>query len=224
MLSYDIPERRGTIAAIGKDVMTSEFEAKLQLVLDRQEIADVLATYCRAIDRCDLELLKTVYHPDATDNHGSFNGNAHEFAEFIIPTLREVILDGMHTITHSLIEVEGDFAVSEAYYWAYQRCHGGEAAVTPYFGPAYAERVKAEGLIDGYHDYYCGGRYIDLFERRADRWKILRRIITNEWNDIRPSRRITNEGAVADFNLPGQRDRNDPIYLLKLRVNEGKAL
>ena len=193
--------------------MTISLEAKVQLVLDRQEIEKVLATYCRAIDRCDLELLKSVYHPEATDDHGTFCGNAQEFAEFIIPTLRQVILDGMHTVTHTLIEVDGDFATSEAYYWAYQLCHGGEEAVAPYFGPSYAERVKQEGLLDIPHDYYCGGRYIDLFERRDGEWKILRRKITNEWNDIRPSRRITSEGAVADFNLPGRRDRQDPVYL-----------
>jgi hypothetical protein len=203
--------------------MTSALEAQLQLVLDRQEIAQVLATYCRAIDRCDLELLKTVYHEDATDNHGSFNGNAHEFAEFIIPTLRTAILDGIHTVTHSLIDVKGDFATSEAYYWAYQRCPGGEAAVAPYFGESYARRVKALGLIDGLHDYYCGGRYIDLFERRGGVWKILRRTITNEWNDVRPSQRITDEGALADFNLPGRRDREDPVYINTLPGQAGQG-
>jgi hypothetical protein len=192
--------------------MAQSLEAQLRLVLDRQEIEKVLMTYCRAIDRCDLELLKTVYHPEATDDHGSFNGNAHEFAEFIIPTLRAVILDGMHTVTHCLIDVEGDFATSEAYYWAYQRCHGGEAAVVPYFGPEYAARVKEQGLIDHQHDFYCGGRYIDLFERRAGEWKVLRRNITNEWNDVRPSMRVT-EGALAELNLPGRRDRQDPVYL-----------
>ena len=94
----------------------SKLEAQMQALVDRQAIEDVLMTYCQAIDRCDLELLKSVYHPDATDDHGSFSGNAHEFAEFIIPTLKAVILDGMHTVTHCLINVDGDFATSESYY------------------------------------------------------------------------------------------------------------
>lgn len=193
--------------------MTEDFEAKLQLVLDRQEIEQVLKTYCRAIDRCDLELLKTVYHPEGTDDHGSFSGNAFEFAEMIIPALRESITDGVHTVTHCLIDVDGDFATSESYYWAYQRSHPGEAAVTAFFGEDYAAAQKAAGTIDLHHDYYCGGRYIDLFERRDGKWKILRRKITNEWNDIRPARRITEQGHVALFNLPGRRDRQDPVYL-----------
>lgn len=191
----------------------ANLDAKLRELIDRQEIEQVLKLYCRAIDRCDLELLKTIYHPDGTDDHGSFSGNAHQFAEFIIPTLREVILDGMHTVTHCTIEVDGDFATSESYYWAYQQTHGGEEFVTGYFGPRYAAKCKADGTIGGHHDYYCGGRYIDLFERRNDEWKILRRKITNEWNDCRPTTRISDEGGIADFNLPGRRDRQDPVYL-----------
>jgi hypothetical protein len=193
--------------------MTEDLEARVRLALDRQEIEHVLKTYCRAIDRCDLELLKTVYHPDGTDDHGSFSGNAIEFAEQIIPSLREGILDGMHTVTHCMIEVVGDFATSESYYWAYQQCPGGEEAVTAFFGERYAAQQLAQGTIDSKQDYYCGGRYIDLFERRDGNWKILRRKITNEWNDIRPTTRITDQGHVAHYNLPGRRDRMDPVYL-----------
>lgn len=198
--------------------MDSDLEARLRLALDRQDIEHVLKLYCRAIDRCDIDLLKSIYHPDGTDDHGSFSGNAMDFADFIIPALREGIVDGVHTVTHCTIEVEGDFATSESYYWAYQRAHGGEAAVTAFFGPDYTARCKADGSIDQYHDYYCGGRYIDLFERRDGQWKVLRRKITNEWNDIRPSTRITDQGSVALFNLPGARDRSDPVYQNRVPV------
>ena len=37
----------------------------LQILLDKQEIHEVIMRYCRAIDRCDEELLSSVYHPDA---------------------------------------------------------------------------------------------------------------------------------------------------------------
>jgi hypothetical protein len=201
----------------------ADMEAKLRELIDRQEIEQVLKLYCRAIDRCDLELLKTIYHPDGTDDHGSFSGNAHEFAEFIIPTLRTVILDGIHTVTHCTIDVDGDFATSESYYWAYQQTQGGEEFVTGYFGPTYAAKCKADGTLDGKHDYYCGGRYIDLFERRDGQWKVLRRKITNEWNDCRPTTRITTEGGVADFNLPGRRDRQDPVYLNTIPARVAQA-
>jgi len=193
--------------------MNSELERKLQAVVDRQEIEQILKLYCRAIDRVDVELLKSIYHPEATDDHGSFSGNAHEFADYITSSMRTGIIDGIHTVTHCTIDVDGNFATSEAYYWAYQSVPGGEDNVRAFFGDTYADTQKAAGKIDQVQDYYCGGRYIDLFEKRAGVWKILRRKITNEWNDIRPNERLTAEGHVALFNLPGRRDRQDPVYL-----------
>jgi hypothetical protein len=196
--------------------MSDTLEQKIQLILDRQAIEHVLAMYCRAIDRMDIELLKSVYHPDGTDDHGPFCGNAHEFAEHIIPTLGEVIIDGMHTVTHSAIEVQGNFATAESYYVAYQRCPGGLPKVEAFFGERYAAQVRKQGLLEADHDYICGGRYIDLFEKRAGEWKILRRKITNEWNIVQPSSRITDQGHIGGYNLPGRRDRQDPVYLNRL--------
>lgn len=188
-------------------------DPRVQGLIDRQEIEQVLKLYCRAIDRLDIELLKSIYHPEATDDHGTYCGNAHGFADYIIPSMRESITDGMHTVTHCTIDLDGDFATSEAYYWAYQQTKGGYEWIEGFFGETYARKSQAEGTIDGAHDFYCGGRYIDLFERRDGQWKILRRKITNEWNDIRPANRLLTEGHVALLNLPGRRDRQDPVYL-----------
>jgi hypothetical protein len=196
--------------------MDGTLEKKLQLLIDRQEIEQVLKLYCRAIDRLDVELLKSVYHPDGTDDHGSFSGNAQEFATHIMRDLKELILDGMHTVTHCTIEVKDNFATAESYYWAYQRCPGGRSKVAAFFGPSYAEAVAGRGALEGEHDFFCGGRYIDLFEKRAGRWKILRRKITNEWHVVQPSQRITGEGHISAFNLPGRRDKQDPVYLNRM--------
>lgn len=203
--------------------MNSELERKLQAVVDRQEIEQILKLYCRAIDRVDVELLKSIYHPEATDDHGSFSGNAHEFADYITSSMRTGVIDGIHTVTHCTIDVEGNFATSEAYYWAYQSVPGGADNVRAFFGDTYADTQAAAGKIDQAQDYYCGGRYIDLFEKRAGVWKILRRKITNEWNDIRPSERLTTEGHVALFNLPGRRDRQDPVYLNSMPAKNAAA-
>nr|WP_213245328.1 nuclear transport factor 2 family protein [Gordonia pseudamarae] len=40
---------------------------QLRDLLDRQAICDVVARYCRAIDRRDFDLLRTCYHPGAVD-------------------------------------------------------------------------------------------------------------------------------------------------------------
>jgi SnoaL-like domain len=194
----------------------SHAEQKLQELFDRQEIEHVLHMYCRAIDRLDVELLKSVYHPDGTDDHGSFTGNAHEFAERIMLDLKAYIIDGMHTVTHCAIDVAGNYATAESYYHAYQLCPGGMDKVAKFFGERYADKSAREGTLNGNHDYFCGGRYIDLFEKRNGQWKILRRKITNEWGLMQPTNRITDQGHVGHFNLPGSRDKNDPVYMNRI--------
>lgn len=187
-------------------------DIKVQELIDKSEIERVVKLYCRAIDRLDKELLVSIYHPEAIDEHGAFTGNAHEFAEYIIPNLRDSIIDGMHTVTHVLIEVDGDFAASEAYYFAYQRCHGGLEKIRSFFGDRYANKQFIDAAIDNPQDYICGGRYLDIFEKRDDAWKIRYRKITNEWGIVQPASQIVDEGYIANFNLPGARDRSDPVY------------
>ena len=62
--------------------MTKVSDAEIQEMWDRQKCYDVLTRYCRALDRADLEMMKSVYWEDAIDIHGVFEGNAHEFAGF----------------------------------------------------------------------------------------------------------------------------------------------
>jgi hypothetical protein len=54
---------------------------ELQSVVDHRDIENIITLYCRAIDRLDIELLKSVYHEDARDEHANFSGTALEFAE-----------------------------------------------------------------------------------------------------------------------------------------------
>jgi hypothetical protein len=41
-----------------------------------------------AADRCDLELMRSCYRPDGTDDHGSYNGGVDGFLEFVGPALQ----------------------------------------------------------------------------------------------------------------------------------------
>ena len=51
----------------------------IEAAVAKLEIQEALARYARGIDRQDVELAKSAYHPDATDEHGGpFHGNAHE--------------------------------------------------------------------------------------------------------------------------------------------------
>jgi len=121
------------------------------------EIQQVLYRYCRAIDRGDVTLLKSVYHPDATDAHGAFNGPAHEFAEIIVARMNVFQVTGQHQITNIIIELDGEAARVESYFQA--------------FHPSVLEG-GGEGLA------FAVGRYLDRFERRDGAWKIAdRRVV-----------------------------------------------
>ena len=54
-------------------------EAEVQERKEREAIREVIHRYCQAVDRCDLEMLKSCYWEDGYDDHGFFAGNAHEF-------------------------------------------------------------------------------------------------------------------------------------------------
>ena len=43
----------------------------LQTLIDKQALAELVHSYCRACDRRDFALVRTLYHDDAIDDHGS---------------------------------------------------------------------------------------------------------------------------------------------------------
>ena len=182
---------------------------------DRQAIENVLGTYCRAIDRLDLEMLKSVYHPDGFDDHGAMKLNAHEFAEKVIEKMRDVCIYGMHTVTQTVIDVEGDKATSEAYYVGLHITESGEAAIEKFFGPRYLEEQRRAGNLGRRHQYICGGRYLDVLHKRDGQWRIYHRKMTNEFAICQPESE-NSEGIPGAFFTGSSRDRKDPFYSLGL--------
>jgi ketosteroid isomerase-like protein len=165
----------------------------LQALLDKQEIYEALMRYCRAVDRCDEQLLRSVYHPDAIDDHGVFKGKASDFVDFAMAALEPIKLTS-HSVSNVLIEVEGDTAYSEAYVTAFHR-------------------IEKEGKD---YDVILGGRYIDRFERRNGVWKIAQRRLVFEWtrNDVSTEELGTGSivgGLKGDF-LIGLRGPEDIVY------------
>ena len=43
----------------------SDLDSKIQEILDKESIRELVYTYCRAADRHDNELMRTLYHEDA---------------------------------------------------------------------------------------------------------------------------------------------------------------
>lgn len=172
-----------------------ERDRKLLALIDKDEIRDLILRYCRAVDRCDLDLMLSCYHPDARDHHGFFVGNAHEFCRYVIPVL-ERAESTTHSISNALIELDGDRAFGESYVRVTHRV-----------------AVSGEALVDN----NSRGRYLDVFERRNGAWRILHRHYVNDSmsNDaaLPPAAEGFAELVHAVAFAPACHGRADPSYL-----------
>ena len=162
-------------------------DPRIQQLLDKQEIREVLARYCRGIDRLDAGLIASVYHSDAYDDHGTYKGPAAGFVEYVVPALRRYA-STMHFLGNCLVEIEGDSAKSETYCVAYH-------CSKPADGPE-TEMV-------------AGVRYVDRFERReSGPWLIAHRTVVFEWSRVDE---VRNSWTPTEFTM-GRRDREDYVY------------
>jgi hypothetical protein len=126
----------------------------------RIQIQEVLYRYARGVDRADLDLLRSVYHPDGTDEHGSFVGLGYDLAEGIVDRSTKVEGLGQHHITNHLIQFDDeDNARAESYFLA--------------FHPHTDSGAEELGI--------AAGRYIDRFQRRNGEWRILARKVVMDW-------------------------------------------
>jgi hypothetical protein len=174
--------------------MSSPMADGLQQLLDRQQIQDVLTRYSRAVDRADVELLRSCYHADATEDHGGvFAGPAHEYIERIAGVLpRAGILN--HLVTNVLVEfTSADSATVEAYILTFAR-------------------MKKDGEK---FDTLTLARAVDRFERRAGAWAIAARRMCWEWNHEMPFAETWGRGLIAAdpaLLLRGAKRPKDILY------------
>ncbi|HEY2105649.1 MAG TPA: nuclear transport factor 2 family protein [Candidatus Binataceae bacterium] len=160
-------------------------EADLRVMLDKQQIHEVMMRYCRAVDRMDEDLLRSVYHPDATDDHGLFNGKASDFVPWCMKQLREAYTATQHVVANELIEVRGDQAYCEFYFVAHHR---------------YERKGEPRHMT-------AGGRYVDRFERRFGEWRIAERTVVVDWQRVDR----VHEPDASMLTL-GKRSREDLAY------------
>jgi hypothetical protein len=186
----------------------------LKELLDQRDIERVLATYARAVDRQDVELLKSCYHPDAINHNAVSRANAWEFAETLLPLMRKLFSATMHHVTHTDVRVRGSEAAVESYFIAWHLVVGGYDEIVTMFGAAYADAMQSAGTLDGGHDFVGGGRYLDRFERREGIWRIAERNVTMEWNHYGPVTHGSPESLFGRMPAWARRDRTDPVYRL----------
>jgi len=170
--------------------MTPDFEKQLKEHMEKEAIKEVLYLYCRAIDRGDAKLLASVYHEDAEDFHGMYNGPISGLAKAAAAMVDKYEMS-QHSITNIIIRLEGDVAYSESHLYAFHR----------------RRTLKGE-LIDDF--LRC--RYADRLEKRNGAWRIARRKVIYDWGETRPALERTWWTDVPGDYAFGGKDTNDPAY------------
>ncbi|HZP29475.1 MAG TPA: nuclear transport factor 2 family protein, partial [Acidimicrobiia bacterium] len=77
----------------------------LAALLAERAVRTVVLRYCRGVDRMDRDLVRSCYHADATDDHGSFSGTVDEFLEWVFRLLGRYELT-MHFVGNLLVELD----------------------------------------------------------------------------------------------------------------------
>lgn len=153
---------------------TATLSQELSELVDKQKLHENMMLYCRGMDRKDLDVLKSTFWPEATDNHGVFNGNAHEFCEMTYRNQKVSGHGSTHHCSNVLIELLGDRAKRETVFMYVMVDHAGRRS------------------------YMLSGRYRDLCEKRAGEWKVLRRVCVFDWAQVLPE----NADYAAIFGAP----------------------
>lgn len=173
-------------------------------VADRLAIEHTLHRWCRAVDRLDFDGIADVFHPDAIDSHGPYDGDVPGLIAWIRERHRGIPFS-MHAVSNLLIEFAGpDLALAESYVRTTQRYPVDQLG-------ALAQLAGTAGPGGHAMDLMTCSRYVDRFERRGGGgWKILRRTLVADWKSVTP--------VLVDVPPPpagwaaGRRDQDDTVF------------
>jgi hypothetical protein len=128
----------------------SVWAADAQLWIDKLQLAELLAVLSSAVDRADRDRIALCYSEDSYDDHGTFKGTGHAFADFVC---QPGPMSSMHHLLgQSVFDVQGDEAWGETFY--------------VFHGTAGSAHVTGHG------------RYVDYFRRVGRTWKLAyRRVV-----------------------------------------------
>ncbi|MCB2060067.1 MAG: nuclear transport factor 2 family protein [Novosphingobium sp.] len=167
-------------------------------LLDRIAIVELVSRYCRGIDRRDFALVRSLYHDDAIDEHGSmFRGGPDEFVAWL-PQVTAAWELTRHEISNSVVAIDKDRAEGEHLVRAWHR--------TP-------PPDRREFIIHG--------RYLDRYERRAGEWKFYHRQLVLDHAELRPVDEtvMAQLGGEAPHGISGS---GDPSWRLDLLARLGR--
>lgn len=155
---------------------------------DETAIRAVLASYCRAVDRADPELLADCFWDDASVDYGGYKGPAHPFCPLLVDAIRGWG-QTHHQLGQTLIEFAGEASARA------------ETYVTASHFPTRGQGEEMTYL----------GRYLDRFERRSADWRISARVLVMSWTRLAPVSHDPRGKAVAGLRGAGRKP-DDPLY------------
>ena len=162
--------------------------ARLEELLDRQDILDCLIRFSRGMDRFDRELFLSAFHSDAVVAAGPFVGGPVALYDWASKLHEQGQSSTHHNLLNHTCDLDGDVAHTETYY-------------------LFVGRNRDET------NWVAGGRYIDRLERRDGSWKIALRTNAIEWSGMVPTLPIPF-ADVPDIYVNGvpSRGKEDPSY------------
>jgi hypothetical protein len=155
---------------------------------DRGALHDLVLTYSRAVDRRDFALLRSLYHDDSVEEHGSmFSGSGPDFVDYVSRTVIQ-FEQTAHYVVNALFTGRGAYAEGEIYKVNYHRTRG-------------PDRFEVT----------TGSRSHDRYEKRDGVWRFSYRAVVLDWARKTP----VDEEAYRHFaagSPPGQPDATDLSY------------
>lgn len=161
----------------------------LHRVAARLDIAELLARYCRGIDRCDADELDLVFADDASLDYGSGAQGKAATCAGLLAAVGAMRLT-QHAIGNVIIEFDGSRARTETYCVA----------------------LHILGEPGSETEMTVGGRYLDTLDRRTGEWRIVERLYVMDWNRQRPATMRVEGGLYDILQRRGGRKPEDPLY------------
>lgn len=162
--------------------------ARLEQLLDRQDILDCQRRFARGMDRFDRELFLSAFHGDATIAAGPFVGGPAALYDWASGLHEQGQSATQHNLLNHNCEIDGDSAHTETYY-------------------LFVGRNRDET------NWIAGGRYIDRLEKRNGEWKIALRTNAIDWSGMLPTLPIPfTDIPGIDLNGMPARSKDDPSY------------
>jgi len=178
-------------------VPQTDLATRLDIVESKLAVADLIHACAYSIDRRDMRGLLDCFWPESTTKHGAYEGGTAGFYEFARPII-EGCKYAAHHISNVVVEVDGDRAMAQSYYFAHHR------------------RAAPSG--DGEEDAFFEGRYVDLLERRDGVWKIIRRRGFSDHSAVIAAATLYADWPAGRHSLPWP---DDDAYRIAAAFREG---